>query len=187
MVSYKSSVGTWWLVVSQLHSVCFVMTTRMVMEEKTKIGATKSKKIGWRLPILFCWIIGLSPPIASYPIFCVGRSLGVRLPPPPNTHTHLSTVLNPPSFLSPSHFHISCEYLLFDYLLSNAKGAAAVTLASLSGTLSRLRSYSISGLNQCICISTICTLSMLQITCVNRNFLVRIPAHVSQRVVWVHA
>ena len=121
------------------------MTTRMVMEEKTKIGATKSKKSGWRL---LRWIIGLFLPNS---LFCMGRSMGIRGFPP--TDTHLSIVFSPPPPSSPLPFPlhhifmylcISCEYLLFDYLLCATKEAAAVTpeshqtLASLSGTLSRL-------------------------------------------------
>ena len=113
---------------SQLHSVCLVMTTRMIMEEKTKIGATKSKKSGWRLAILFRWIIGLSPPNSLVPAFLHGEKPGYEVSPLP-----------PPSFLSPSHFHVS---------FVNICSLSHRTLTSLSGTSSRLRSYSISGLNQ---------------------------------------
>ena len=84
----------------------------VVMEEKTKISATKSNNTGWRLLILFRWIIGLTPPLALYPVLW-------ETTPPQNTHTFLLSLAHPPmsSFLSSSHFHISCERLLFDYLL----------------------------------------------------------------------
>ena len=113
--------------------------------------------------------------------FLHGEKPGYEAFPP--TDTHLSIVFSPPppSFLSITFF-ISLVNSCSEYCaLLNVTPESHQTLASLSGTLSRLKSYSISGLNQYVFVF------QLFAHFPSSSFLVSIPARVSQRVVRVHA
>ena len=116
----------------------------VIVEDTDKNWRNKEQEEWLKTTNFIPRIIGLFPPIASYPLFCMGRSLGTRLP-PTHTNTFLLSLAPPLSHLLLSR--MSCKSLLFDYLMCTTKEAAVVPPEShqtLASVWDFVKSYSYS-------------------------------------------